>query len=191
MKSTDTYIEYSYEILLECLYGRDGAFVTAGWTSLANLKKSLKKVFRTISQAVMQSVNGDDAHRDELARHCGAAVEAITRSKTKDEVMQRALVYAIELGFHLLGRFPHNSRRSGGDRQSNTHLSTFRTLFYSRTPKQKIEQILDHAFRLPGEYEGSLFERLIRQRKAHRDDLVVLEWIRKNEPKVYEKFNRA
>ncbi len=170
---------------------REGAFVTAGWTSLATFKKSLKKIFRTLSLAAAQSVNGDDAHRDEIARHCLAAVEAITRSKTKDEVAQRALVYAIELGFHLLGRFPHNSRRSGAVWQSNTHLSKFRTLNYVRTPKQRIDQILEYAFRLPGEYEGSLFERLIRQRKAHRDDLVVLDWIRENEPKVFTKFNKA
>lgn len=193
MNKQETYVELAYENLLAFIYGRSGRVVTAGWTTLPLLKKSITKVFRTLSRAAERNINGDEAHKENIRRRCDVAIQAVNRSKSKDEVSQIALAFSVELNFHLLGRMPKNWKKGKADWRASIDLAEFRTLCYVRTAKQRIDEIIDYAYNLPEEHDGtSLFQRIIDFRNKHpHDDPAVLSWIKKNEPESYAKFNHA
>jgi hypothetical protein len=73
-------------------------------------------------------------------------------------------------------------------------LGDYRSLFYARTDTQRVSEMIHHEHKkLRGDdYERSCFARLIKQRQKHpKDDHTVLQWIRENEPALFERFNKA
>ena len=187
-----TMVEHSFEALLHHLFGKQRCGIRTGETSLPLLKQSLQRIFKNLAQASVRNINGDEAHRGKIIAVCRTAEEEIGGAKTKDAVTQHALTCAVGINFLLLGRCPDNFFKEKAGFDSVTDLSAFRTLAYVRTPKQQLAEIIHYAGQPRVQYEGSLFSRIMTIRQKHpKDDLRVLDWIRKNEPDLYARFNKA
>jgi hypothetical protein len=72
-------------------------------------------------------------------------------------------------------------------------LADYRTLYFIRTLEQRVQEIIDYAYKhCDMSEEESLFTRLIEQKRKHPNDPEkVLDWIRESEPETYGKFNTA
>lgn len=191
----DIYIEVGFETMLEFIYGTKS--LRAGWTSLASFRRELLKVVRTLRRAIEKNVHGDLAHQQQILERFDRFDSNAPRLKSKDKLVQAALMLLIESQFELLGRMPHNwqpGRTSRVHHSKYQDLADYRTLSYVRTPEQQLKEIVDYAYKRTCDMseDDSLFTRVIEQKRKHpKAPEKTLNWIRENEPRTYEKFNKA
>jgi hypothetical protein len=190
----DIYIEVGFENMLESIYGTKS--LRAGWKWLKYFRKELLKVARTLRRAVEKNVHGDRAHRQRILERFDHFEEYAGKLKSKDKLVQAALHLLIETQFELLGRMPRNWKPGTTGRAHHSKyqdLADYRTFYYIRTPEQRLQEIIDYAYRHCDMSEDeNLFTRLIEQRHKHpHDPEKVLGWVRENEPETYGEFNTA
>jgi hypothetical protein len=190
--ANETYVEVGFANLMQFIYGYRRCEVKAGWSKVAHFKRGVIKLFRTVAAAAERNVHGDDAHREEIADRCNVAVNSLRRSNTIDAVTQHAVQGAFEVIFLLLGRLPRNWQKPVAGFRSTVELAKFRTFTYVRTDTQRVDEMVDYAYRQKQGREAELFDRVIAVRLRHpRNDRKVLDWIRANEPELYRRFNRV
>lgn len=173
------------------LYGFRGHSAGAGYTPLNSWKKQLTRLFGTLKTAIRKNVNGDDRHRDEMMERCDVAIDAIRRSKYKDEIMNYTITFCFEISFALLGHRQDNWQDSKAHHSHVTQLNTYRTFAYVRTPTQIARQITDAAYKNRLSSWHPSFEILIGKLRGefHNDAEKFVKWIRTEYPDLYSQFN--
>lgn len=193
METRDIDIDVSFEHLFTTIYGK--RYLCAGKTSFSSFKKGVNKLIRTLKQAIDKNVQGDEAHLERILKHFEDFESYSKGLKSKDELFQRVLLLLFRTQFELIGRMPENWEPGRTKRAHNSkylNLSDYRVLYYVRTPEQKVNEMINYAYKLPNKSEGDLFHRLIEIRQKHpKDHKKVLNWIKSNEPETYQKFNKS
>jgi hypothetical protein len=190
----DIYVEVSFETMLEFIYGSKS--LRAGRSSLASFRRELLKVVKTLRRAVEKNVHGDLRHRERILERYDRFQDYAVKFRSKDKLFQAAVEMLIETQFELLGRMPRNWRPGAIGRVHHSKyqdLADYRTLYYVRTPDQRLQEIIDFAYETSDmSEEESLFTRLIEQRRKHpKDPEKILEWVRENESQTHKRFNQV
>mgnify|MGYP005861854755 CR=1 FL=1 len=191
----EIYITLGFEHLFESIYGK--RVLTAGWTSYSSFKKAVSKILTTLKRTIEKNVHGDVLHRKRILDRFESFESYSKNIKNKDEFVQQVFVLMAQVQFEIIGYMPENWEPGKTSRvhwSKTCELPDYRTLYYIRTPKQKVQEIIDYAHKNsnPSENERDLFSRIISiRRKRPRDHEEVLNLIKSNEPDIYFKFNES
>jgi len=183
------WVDSGFEYMMMFVFG-SGLRGCSGHLRTTVWKKHLTRLFRTLKTAIERNVNGDDRYRQHLMSRCDVAVDSIKDAKLNDEIASRAIQFAFELLFSLLGQMPCNWQKNRVRPDLLTNLADYRTFGYVRTDRQKARQITDAAYYERLQKGDPKFGVLIGKLKDdfHDDPRRFLSWLRENHPSVYDRF---
>lgn len=182
----EIYVNHDFETLLSHLFGKN-YHGDSGSLTISDWKKRLIKIINSIEKGIKYNVNSDTFHKDKLNLFCETAKDEINKSISINQINTDTIRCLVRIIFYLLGDMPDNWNLKITNKLHHWKLDENRTLYYTQSPTQKVNLILNISRN--SNYNNILpeYSELSKKRfdEFQKNDIKFMEWFKETYPAVY------